>query len=436
MSFLNAQASRRPLVTAVLSLTLTLGLAACDGSSNKNTESDGHGAETIDSQGRLLLFNDANKTLSVYDIKKGSVIDTFTVTGEAAPRLYNSPDNRYAVVVQRGDGKTSFIDSGFYVENHGDHMHEYEKAPAMNAFSLQGTMPTHYTAHSPYALVFNDGAEGVMSSVDVLSDASIGEGKVLAQLNLDNRMHGVAKWAGDKLFVTRRDASITDTTLPAELERYSFDGSSFTLEHRYSEQCPKLHGAGANEKYLVFGCGNGLLSVDLSASDLAAKHIANPSDFAEKDRIGTVIAHEEVSDMIGTVGFPQRRLFILSPASENAIRALLLPNLSTSVTQGYNADGERFYSLANDGQMHFFDTADWSLKASLSVTDAITEDSKTPVVSASKRDGHLYLLDPNKQQVVVIDPEAGTTTNTIALPEAASNMLWMGLPSKDAHEHE
>lgn len=420
----------RRSTNVLLFTSVTILLAAC---SSDNTDTEAHHDAESDSLGRLALTESATGNLAIFDIKEQSVIDTFTLPGSSSASVYASPDKRYAVVVQRDDSVVSFVDSGLYVEDHGDHMHEYANSPAMSSFEVAGASPTHYTQRSPYGLIFNDAGEGSTSSVDILSDDSIGQSQLLTSLTLDNSMHGVAKWAGDKLFVTRRDASITDTTLPSEVERYDFDGTTLTLEHRYEELCPLLHGAGANDNYVVFGCGDGILSIDLNSPGYTATHYPETAEFTENERIGGIIAHHNIETLVGTVGYPGRRLFSLNPGTQTPIAEIALPGEAASVAQGFTPEGDRFYTVTNDGQLHFYNTDDWSLIASLQVMDPLTDTSASPQTSCSEIEDVLYLLDPNKQQIVSINTGTAEITQTITLEQPVSDMAWLGFAE---HEHE
>ncbi|WP_169727503.1 hypothetical protein [Granulosicoccus antarcticus] len=169
-------------------------------------------------------------------------------------------------------------------------------------FTLSGFSPTHYSTHEEHGVIFFDAEEGVPSTVTILSDADIAAGSVTGELSLTNNMHGAAKLIDDKLFVTYRDPSITDTTLPAAVERYAYEGGTFTLEHRYEEPCPLLHGHAANDEFIAFGCGDGMLFIDLKQEDFPASKLLNPESMVAEARIGTVIAHEEVDELVGIVG--------------------------------------------------------------------------------------------------------------------------------------
>lgn len=433
MSIKEKHQNFRRLTTVLLLSSSTLLVSAC---SSDNDDSDSHHDDAVvDTQGRLALTETNSGNLAIFDIKEASILDTFTLPGSGSASIYASPDTRYGVVVQRENNIVSFVDSGLYVEDHGDHLHEYADSPAMSSFEIAGSAPTHYTHNSPYGLIFNDAGEGLTSTVDIVSDNSIGQGQVITSLTLDNSMHGVAKWTGDKLFVTRRDASITDTTLPSEIERYAFDGTTLTLEHRYEEQCPLLHGAGANDNYLLFGCGDGVLSIDLNSADYSATHLPETAAFGDNDRIGGIVSHHDVDTLIGTVGYPGRRLFTLDLSSESPIAEMVLPGDTLSLTQGFTADGDRFYAISEDGQLHFYDTSNWSLVASLQVMDAATDTSLAPQTTASGMEDVLYVLDANKQQIVSIDTETAEITQTFALELAVSKIAWLGFRESEHEDH-
>jgi len=433
--------SLKPFAKLSLALALSSILVGCNHSSSDDDHSDDahnneqdHGDTHVETSGRLAVLNSADNSVNIINIDDQQSLGSFAL-GSAGARLHASPEYRYALALERDANRVSIFDSGLYTEDHGDHLHDYQEAPADTGIVLNGSRPTHFSVHEEYGAVFNDAGDGVMSSVTLLSDEWITGQNNLLTLELTNSMHGVAKLIDDKLFVTYRDLTITDTTLPAEVERYSFDGTGFTLDSRYSTQCPLLHGAGTSENYLIYGCGDGILSINLQDSEYPATHYSNPDFFGDDERIGSVYGHHEVNDLIGTVGYPHRQLMRLSPDAEQPIQALTLPDNDLAIAQGFNQDGDTFYALSPDGQLHFFNTSDWTLSSSLQVVNALAEDATTPVIVSSQADGHLYLLDPENQRILVIDSEEGSVEETIALDFPASTLVWLGLSAEHGHEH-
>ncbi|MCV6636581.1 hypothetical protein [Candidatus Albibeggiatoa sp. nov. NOAA] len=446
----------KSFVKLALALALSSALVSCD--SNSNHASDGVHSEHnhaagedhsghdhaehedndlhIESAGRLAVLSSTDNTVNIINLDDQQNLGSFSLGSEGA-RLYASPEYRYVLAFERNANLISVFDSGLYTEDHGDHLHDYQEAPTDTGIRLNGVKPTHFTAHEEHGVIFNDAGNGVVSSVTVLSDELLTSRGTLPTLELSNSMHGVAKLIEGKLFVTYRDSSITDTTLPAEVERYSFDGSNFTLDTRYNTQCPLLHGAAANEEYLIFGCGDGILSINLHDADYSATHYSNPDFFAEGERIGSVYSHHAVSDMIGAAGRNPRKLVRLSPEAEQVMQPLTLPDNDSPIVQGFNQDGDKFYALSSDGQLHFYNSADWTFSSSLQVIDALTEESSNPVIITTQVDSHLYLLEPDNQRILIIDSEEESLEGSISLDFPASALTWVGLSAEhEEHGHE
>ncbi|MBW3226786.1 hypothetical protein KUV25_09400 [Marinobacter adhaerens] len=402
-------------------------LTACGGSSGSGDE---HEHTDIDTAGRLALFDTDASQLKVLDLDNSEVLASMAMDGEA-PSLYASPGNRYAVAIQRGDDLVSFVDGGLYTEDHGDHMHDYAETPSMLSLTLNDHKPTHYSSGEGEGVVFFDGGEAASSKVTVFSDATLGSGATVASLPLDNNMHGVAKMIDGHLFVTYRDSSITDTTLPAAVERYHLDGSDFEFEERYSQACPRLHGAAANAHSLGFGCSDGVLVIDLHEAGYPATKLDNPESLAEGSRIGTVVANHDVEELVGIAG---DRLFVIHPESTTEVyHELELGEGVSRLAQGFTTHGEVFYVLGDDGDLRLFDPAsDWALMTTAELMDAPGE-GDTLAVTTSAAQERLFVL--HNQSVIEVDTTDGDIVRTINLGFSASAIAWLGL-AEAGHDHD
>lgn len=431
MSYINYKIEsslRSPLKIASF-LIASVALTACGGeSTNGSTD------EEVTSLGRLVIHDQDGASVKVFDLEIEQVIETYLLSGEA-PRLAASPDNRYAVIIQRANGEVSFLDGGLYSEDHGDHQHAYENDPEMLGLSLSGTKPTHYSVHDDYATVFFDGQDGLTSTATIVSDASIGSGEVVSELTLANNMHGVAKLIDDQFFVTYRDPLITDTTLPAAVDRYSFEDGTLTFQYRYSEECSKLRGSAATDVFIVFGCADGVLAIDLSQTTYPATKLSNPESIATDGRIGTLYAHHDVEEFIGVAG--NQFYAIDVSAAENHYQEISLPEGVSRVTAGFNVDGGSFYILGNDGNLYLSEKVDssWSITSTTKVTDAIGDDEEVkPVVVASQAEDVLFVINTGGQSIYEVDTHTGETLKTINLDFTASALVWVG--QSDDHEHD
>ncbi|WP_227716081.1 MULTISPECIES: hypothetical protein [unclassified Marinobacter] len=418
----------RPMATSLLLVSAAM-LTACGGSSSSGDE---HEHTDIDTAGRLALFDTDASQLKVLDLDNSEVLASMAVDGEA-PSLYASPGNRYAVAIQRGDDLVSFVDGGLYTEDHGDHMHDYADTPSMLSLTLNDHKPTHYSSGEAEGVVFFDGGEAASSKVTVFSDATLGSGATVASLPLDNNMHGVAKMIDGHLFVTYRDSSITDTTLPAAVERYHLDGSDFEFEERYSQACPRLHGAAANAHSLGFGCSDGVLVIDLHEAGYPASKLDNPEGLADGSRIGTVVANHDVEELVGIAG---DRLFVIHPESTTEVyHELELGEGVGRLAQGFTTHGEVFYVLGDDGDLRLFDPAsDWALMTTAELMDAPGE-GDTLAVTTSAAQERLFVL--HNQSVIEVDTTDGDIVRTINLGFSASAIAWLGLAEAGRdHDHE
>ncbi|MFT6904823.1 MAG: hypothetical protein ACJAS1_001477 [Oleiphilaceae bacterium] len=401
-------------------------LAACGSSSD-----DDHEHTHIETAGRLAVYDVDGSAIKFFDLDDMADFETFALTGEA-PRLYPTPDYRYATVIQRGDSKVSFLDSGLYSEDHGDHQDDYAEPPMMLSFTLNGSRPTHYNVNGEMSLVFNDASEGMVSSITLISEESLQNGEEVASLDLTNNMHGAARLIDDQLFVTYRSAESVDTTLPEAVERYSYSDGSFSFEERYETLCPGLHGSAGNENFLVFGCTDGVFSINLQDENYPASKIVNPASLIEDKRVGTVLAHEERDELVGIAG---DQFFLINPANEIPMTELVLPeNSGKRVLQGMDAHGERFYVLTDNGSLHVYDVEnDWALIKTLANLVSVSEGTVSALAAISAAEETLFVFDRHAKKLITVDLEEVEILGDVSIGFDVSSMVWLGLAE---HEHE
>lgn len=87
----------------LLALTTATLLTACGGSSSD----EAHNNTDIDTGGRLALFDTGASALKFLNLDDEEVLTSLSMDGKP-PRLYASPDHRYAVAIQREDDRVSF----------------------------------------------------------------------------------------------------------------------------------------------------------------------------------------------------------------------------------------------------------------------------------------------------------------------------------------
>ncbi len=206
-------------------LITALMLGACNDQDALRDSHDDHDHTEVETSGRLVYgkADGAASRVYVYDLHDNEIAGEFPFAN-APSAIYSSPERRYAVVLQRTNDKTSFIDGGVWQEDHGDHLHDYVEAPLKLALEIDGARPTHYEVHEELAALFLDGvAPDQVAGIRTFSDESLELGRMEASLDLPRFMHGTAEPRGDYLLTTFR-AEGASGTLPSAVELYQRSG--------------------------------------------------------------------------------------------------------------------------------------------------------------------------------------------------------------------
>lgn len=409
-----------------------------------------HGEHTIESMGRLAVLSGESASVTILDIEHSEALDSFALIHESNS-LAASADLRYAVIASRGQDYLGFIDSGLWREDHGDHLHDYEQAPAMSDFELSGSRPTHLVNHDGQMAVFYDGDadSGTPAAVQVLTDLDISnENSDLPTLNYTINMHGVAEPRGEHLLSTirRDDAESTSGAkiLPDQVGVYHLHDGEYELEQTLELTCPDLHGAAQNHEFVVFGCSDGVLVAHQHDDEYEAEKIAN-IDGLEGLRIGTIYGHEDSETFIGIAsahGGSHAILTAINP-EENEMELLEWQPEASPVAYAFSHGGEQFLVLdsagflnilsghEHDGHMH------WELETQLDITEedvANMPEGMNFSLTVAQNGHYAYVSDPIAQHVLQIHLEDMEIEGDIELDFAPSKITWLGI-AEEAEEH-
>ncbi|WP_337877961.1 hypothetical protein [Caldimonas sp.] len=418
---------RRRWLAAALSATLLL--AACGGGSHGDDHDDEHHVDTL---GRLVIA-DGSTTVRVLDLDGGNVVQNYTLD-HAPSALYSSPSHRYALAVQRTQDQVQVIDGGIYQEDHGDHLHDYKRNPALLDWRLPGVRPTHYQAHDGLAAFFMDGLEAssLPAQVVVLTDASIAARQALASLPLPRAMHGTAEPRGNFLLTTYREAG-SQSTLPSQVELYQRNGSGYSFVQRFEEACPGLHGSYSNESHSAFGCTDGVLIVTQDGSSFSTRKLPNPDDMPVDARIGTILGHPERSTFIGIAS--PGHFFDIDPVAGTLTRINWAEG-RTRRAHAMDAQGRHLLILDDQGTLHLLDGhAGWAVRARLPAIASMPTAAPFPAIAVNRAANRAYLSDPNGARIVVVDLDTATLATPIALNFNPTLLTWVGIERHDNHAH-
>lgn len=437
-------------------------LSACGDSTTNIVEKDpiaddgddhDHDHGDISAAGRLVISAKDSNLISVYELEDGSLLDTFAVA-DTPSALAASAGKRYALVVQRTTDRVEFVDGGLFQEDHVDHLHDYQQAPALSSFVLSDSRPTHITATDSQLAVFFDGdadsstpaAVAVITEADITTDSN-----GYPVLNYSVNMHGAAQARGDYLISTIRDAD-SATTLPDKVAVYEQHGDHYHEELVFDQLCPGLHGSAQNEHVIAFGCTDGVLVINQQDESFTASKIANTDDFSGSMRIGTLVGAEHAEHLVGFAGASM--FAIHAEDGEMALVDWQGTEGASLVGYGFADGGEKFVLLDNQGYLTILnyhghehegtDTTaaeepafEFAAKVQLTTADVSTmpEGSRFEL-AISNSDDKVYVTNPIEQTLLTVDIADAEVITSQQLNFMPHKLVWLGIAQPaEAHDH-
>ena len=382
-------------------------------------------------KGRLAIAELDQAVVHIFDLEDNSLIESLSITNPAE-YLYASPENRYAVAVQRSFDVVEFIDGGLWQELHGDHYDQHNDSPALTNFSLHDVKPTHYVPRGDKVAVFFDGDKdsNANASLSILSDESISEKQVIAEHHFDTYLHGTAEIRGDYVLTTLRDVNL-QSSLPEQVAVLEIHGDHFHQEQVFDITCPALHGSFQTETHIAFACSDGILAIEQQDSTFTAQKITNPTDFIDGARIGSLFGSEESNVMIGSAA---GNLFLVDLTTQDITPFNWQQEDSlTSVTYGFDGHKEHMLILDNEGHLNVYSAeSDWEFEEHIEVFESLAADAK-PFIVSSKAHELVYIV--NGQEVTTIDLHDGEVVGHFDLDFIPSKAAWLGVANEEEHEH-
>lgn len=424
-----------PRTSLSAAVAATLLLAAC-GSSDGDNDHD-HQADTIDSAGRLAVFDAVAPSVRIHDLDQGLAVEATHATDHPGSAIYASPAQRYAVLYQASANQIQFIDGGLWQEDHGDHLHDYRQASRALAWRLAGPRPSHYNAQAGrQAAVFMDGDAGAgrQAAVHLIDEAGIARGEASASLELTLPIHGLAVPLDDQLVTVGRAADAADAS-PTQLERYRRAGTGFVRESELPVRCNRLHGAFDNGNALAVGCADGVLL----ARHLAAGGVDDGVKVTTPIRVSTIAGHPRLTDQFigfGTDGVAPApvttRFFAIDATTASATE--LVPDGWEAGrirrAHGFDRSGQRFHVLDDLGTLYVLERrgAGWvTLARTAQAVPAMPTAAPWPAIQANGARDEVYLTDPQARQLVSVDPATGAVRSRQDLGYVPGGLTWLGI---------
>jgi hypothetical protein len=412
----------------LLSLSLSLVLAACGGGGGG---ADTDVGETIDTAGRLAIAEDGAPSLRLYDLDSAGVAAAFTLANPASA-VYASPGRRYALAFQRAQDTVQAADGGIWQEDHGDHLHDYKRAPRLLPGVISGAQPTHYDDRAGQASIFMDGRGSatppVASSAVLLTDASLAAGTLVASVGFQSAMHGFAEPSGEHLIASWRDPAGTDS-LPTHLEVYRRQGTGYSFVERLGTRCSGMHGSYSRAGTTLAGCSDGVLLVKPQGTGFVSSHVPLATG------VGTIAGHPKLARFVafGNAGTPATTRFHDIDAAAGTGTPLAIPGWAEGRARrahGFDRHGRLFFVLDDAGTLHAMQASagGWTHRGAIAqAVPAMPSAAPFPAFAANEARDEIYLTDPVARQIVVVNTVRLEVSRRLPLDFRPSHAAWVGI---------
>lgn len=382
---------------------ITLGtlLTACGGGGSSSEPSGQTPQKPQQSQGYLAVVSQDNEraALSLYDLNQHKTTVN-TALKQLPLATYSSPSYGYAVLMDRVTGEVSFASAA--------------QGGLLN-YRLYGASPTHYRNFNGQAAVFYDGNNSESSKFDVFTDQDIANGSVSSQ-RLPYKHHGVAEPRGELVLSSYLPEGAEQLSM---VKSYLQHGNHYHVEQTLTQPCLGLHGAASNQNFTAFGCQDGVLLVEQKGQSFIDSKI--PTDA----RIGTLLGHEKVQDLVA-IASSQQDLLIVDPRNQQADWvAWTTQDTVKRLKQSFSASGQYFVILDDQGRLHILDSTTWQV---IKILPIFTSDSSAIAQAQLAMHGkldQLFINDAVQQSIYQIDLTQGKITQTIQLNTTPQQLAWL-----------
>lgn len=434
------------LTLPLLTLPLSLLLSACGNGSNHSETAVKDAQPTLPSVapaqpspapttvatsfGRLAIADANQASVNLIDLATTQTVADISLHNPASA-LYTSPQSGYVVAIQRKQNLVEFIDSGLNQTQ--------PQAPSLHTFSITDAMPTHFDVSAQAAALFLDGdsAVGLNAGFQVLTDASIKQGKTIASHQFTQAMHGTTQLRGEFALTTLRSDANT-TALPDKVVLLHQHGDHYHEEQTFAESCPGLHGSMQGPAWTVFGCEDGVLAVQQNGEQFTAHKIANPAAIGTA-RIGTLKGSHGHDKFLGLTRSQQA--FLVDPVANSITEIVWRDNPETKFL-AYAVDHHQhhFLVLDNLGYLGVYEIEhDFERVASIKVFDTapVLAQGQKMVLTTSGSQDHVFIANQANNQIITVDLSDKAVINTLDLAFTPAHLAWVGTPQQPttAHAH-
>ena len=414
--------------------------------------------------GRLLVADGETGLLQLIDLDNGEVIETFMVEGSA--RVYTTESGRIAGVVQYGANRVDFIDSGLYLEAHGDHFDRKKGGPSLLLFSLTGEItnsqrPAHFVSHEGRVSIQFDGnfGEGVDAKNIIVREEDLFLPNPDTLILTSAQQHGVGVPVhGGKIIFSEPDPDREFGSLPSGFAVLDEQGNvvqTFNDKENFQASCLGMHGetivgehflAGCNEKR-EDGTGDGGIFV-MTHDPVTGLFSTHKIAYPDGQRTSIIKSHHAQPFAIGNYGrypAPGYKALVRIHPDSSALNPNDIQQLP-AVYRGFDFEkkhGDKLAVLTVDGLLQVFNPSDWTLLGSIQVVEDFSDaEGLRPALTVGS--GFAYISNPNAGEILEVDLDTVSVSRTFSVEGQPVNMTaldWVAplgpAPAHDAdHSHE
>lgn len=330
----------------------------------------------------LLVSNGDQHQLALLSASDLTLATQFDVPGRVAV-LGTSGSGRFGFAVHRDDNAVTIIDG-----HTGQRLDTVEMAE----------QPTHFHAHADAIVIFNDGS----GTVSLFSEKRLQAADTTPQhIVVGDADHGSAVVIDDILlagFLRKGSVVAYDLMNGEQIDQF--------------DCCPVLHGATQLGQTALFGCGDGVLCVQVNGRSLFASKITNPPDSPKKVRVGLFADDPQQEQVLGNWG---SGLMVIDP---NAMRMQPLELPDHPLKFAYDATGNCVLVLDTAGNLHKIDPVACEIVQTVHLFSAVSTPKgpdKVARPSFAHDERFVYAIAPNEKYLAAVEVNTLSTASAVFL---------------------
>ncbi|MBJ3778042.1 metallochaperone AztD [Acuticoccus mangrovi] len=350
---------------------------------------------------RLFVADQAEPLVTVLDLDSDREWH-FPTKGPA--RLYAGPSGRAIVAVQSDDDTVAFLDSGIVREGHGDHVDIEVSDPTLVEDTITGPRPFHLITHDDVvAINFDKG--GYASFLD---EHDIVAGNVEETTFAQNRAHH-----GFAVLLKNAVVSSVASSQPGGEAPWPRVGIQAFGENGAPigemQPCTDLHGEAFSGRYLVTGCKEGVVAVDVRADPPSFAMMPYPDGFPE-GHTGTLLGAKAMQMFLGNYG--SKAVVVIDPTTAPYFTLIELPFRRVDFILD-PAHPQYAYVFTEDGSLHRINMLRAEIAASATITAPYSMDGhwRDPRPRLAVAGDVIAVTDPAESLVRLVD---ATTLEEVA----------------------